>query len=576
MTVQDSNSGKASLLLPDGRVADTPLEVIGCLLRQSLSARGHDADIQRALDMVVGIDQYTATVSTPVSQAVARQVDATMKVDWDCLYEAVREAKEMNLERDRMLMVNLTDDLFQGKTTFRQTANCCAGSFEAAFVSSMAQATRAVRVLEIGSFTGTTTMAVAEALPEGGKVYTLEIEPYLRQMCQDAFDAAKLTHKIEILLGDANESLAKLAQEGLAFDLIFIDADKTGYKRYFDTIMEQGLLAPSGTLLVDNTLFKGRFLVNQPVEDESSEALRVFNEHVLNDSRVNVVVLPIRDGVSMITRRRSRAPAAADAVARDGLDVLQRLSLGGKVALVTGAGQGIGRAFAHALGEAGAAVAVVDISQTTARAVADELKLKGIRSIALVADVTKRADSDRMVQDTITKWGHLDIAINNAGVNFNSAAEDITDAQWDTTFAVNTKGVLYCCQAEAKHMLESRRPCSIINTASMATLLVPHPQKQAAYNASKAAVVKLTESLAVEWAERGIRVNAISPGIVNTALITENPDLKPLVKTWLSQIPLGRLAEVTDLQAAVVYLASDASAYMTGQNIGIEGGQSII
>ena len=115
----------------------------------------------------------------------------------------------------------------------------------------------------------------------------------------------------------------------------------------------------------------------------------------------------------------------------------------------------------------------------------------------------------------------------------------------------------------------------IINTASMASLIVPHPQKQAAYNASKSAVVKLTQSLGCEWASRGVNVNCISPGIVDTPLIWDNPDLKPLAERWIADIPIGRLCKVTDLQAAVVYLASEASDYMAGHNLVIEGGQSL-
>lgn len=109
----------------------------------------------------------------------------------------------------------------------------------------------------------------------------------------------------------------------------------------------------------------------------------------------------------------------------------------------------------------------------------------------------------------------------------------------------------------------------------MAALIVPHPQKQAAYNASKAGVVQLTRTLAAEWADRGVRVNCISPGIIRTALIDGNPALRPLVERWVADIPLGRLGEVTDLQAGLVYLACEASDYMTGHNLVIEGGQTL-
>merc|ERR1719484_238195 len=156
----------------------------------------------------------------------------------------------------------------------------------------------------------------------------------------------------------------------------------------------------------------------------------------------------------------------------------------------------------------------------------------------------------------------------------NSAAEGTPMAEFDATFGVNTRGVFMCCQYEARHML-ARGAGKIINTASMASLIVPHPQKQAAYNASKSAVVKLTQSLGCEWASRGVNVNCISPGIVDTPLIWDNPALKPLAERWVADMPIGKLCDVTDLQAAIVYLASDASDYMVGHNLVIEGGQSL-
>jgi NAD(P)-dependent dehydrogenase (short-subunit alcohol dehydrogenase family) len=139
---------------------------------------------------------------------------------------------------------------------------------------------------------------------------------------------------------------------------------------------------------------------------------------------------------------------------------------------------------------------------------------------------------------------------------------------------LNLRAVFLGCQVAAKVMLP-RGYGKIINTASMASLIVPHPQKQAAYNASKAGVVQLTKSVAAEWADRGVRVNAITPGVVRTALIEESDELRPLMEEWLTQIPMGRLAEVTDLQGAVVYLASEASDYMTGHNLVIDGGHTL-
>lgn len=266
---------------------------------------------------------------------------------------------------------------------------------------------------------------------------------------------------------------------------------------------------------------------------------------------------------------------AADAPRTGGeRGILERFRLDGRRALITGAGQGIGRAFAHALGEAGAAVAIVDLDQRRADAVAGELRDKGVKTFALALDATEDGAPQAMVRAVLERWGGLEVAVNNAGVNPNAAAEDIALADWDLAYRLNTRAVFLGCQAQGRVMLAAGYG-KIINTASMASLIVPHPQKQAAYNSSKGAVVNLTRSLAAEWADRGVRVNCMSPGIIRTALIEQSEELRPLVGRWLEQIPMGRLGEVTDLQGGIVYLACEASDYMTGHNLVIEGGQSL-
>jgi len=258
----------------------------------------------------------------------------------------------------------------------------------------------------------------------------------------------------------------------------------------------------------------------------------------------------------------------------DTSSVLQRFRLDGRRALITGAGQGIGRAFAHALGEAGAAVAIIDLDGERGARVADELRDKGVESFALAVDATADGAPEEMVQAVIERWGGLEIAINNAGVNPSAAAEDTTPEQWDLAFRLNTRAVFLGCQAQARIMLKAGYG-KIVNTASMSAIIVPHPQKQAAYNASKGAVVNLTRSLAAEWADRGVRVNCMSPGIISTPLIQESKELAPLVSRWLDMIPMRRLGDVADLEGGIVYLASEASDYMTGHNLVLDGGQTL-
>lgn len=255
------------------------------------------------------------------------------------------------------------------------------------------------------------------------------------------------------------------------------------------------------------------------------------------------------------------------------MGILDRFKLDGKVALVTGGGQGIGQGFAHALAEAGASVAVVDINPTTAKQVAGEIEKIGQQAMAIVADVTLSDDVKRMVDMVISKWGKLDIAVNNAGCVLWESAENVKEADWDKVIDLNLKGVFLCAQAEARVMIPQRYG-KIINTASMSATIVNRPQKQASYNASKAGVVQLTKSLASEWAPYGIRVNSISPGYTITPLSTA-PAVAELKPFWTELTPLGRLGQVDDLIGAIVYLASSASDFMTGHDLIIDGGYTI-
>ncbi|KAM6927890.1 uncharacterized protein FYW49_004070 [Xenentodon cancila] len=546
------------------KVPDTPVEVIVDLLTKAkgiAAACGTvpeelKSHLQKALDIASGLDDYLEKMSTQESEPLAELYKKTMSHDWDQVYK-------------------------EGKTMFRLPKECITGHVEGQTLKMLIHMSQAKRVLEVGMFTGYGALSMAEGLPEDGCLVACELEPYLKEFAQPIFDKSPHGKKITVKTGSAMDTLKELAAAGEQFDMVFIDADKNNYINYYQFIMDNNLLRLRGVICVDNSLFKARVYLKDST-DSNGLALREFNQVVSNDPRVEQVIVPVRDGISLIRRVSASADCSLaqskitnDEVFRGvkGRPILDRMRLDGKVAYVTGGGQGIGRAFAHALGEAGAKVAIVDLDRAKAETVVQELFLKGIRAISIMADISKSDDVQRMVDTIVSKWGAIHIGCNNAGINMNSASEDTRLEEWDQTFNVNLRGTFMCCQAAGRVMLKQGYG-KIINTASMASLIVPHPQKQLSYNTSKAGVVKLTQTLGTEWIDRGVRVNCISPGIVDTPLI-HSENLRPLVQRWLSDIPAGRLAQVTDLQAAVVYLASDASDYMTGHNLVIEGGQSL-
>ena len=253
------------------------------------------------------------------------------------------------------------------------------------------------------------------------------------------------------------------------------------------------------------------------------------------------------------------------------MSVLESFSLKKETAIVTGAAQGLGKEMATALTEVGADVAIVDVNTEKAEQTAAELDSE-TTVIATEVDVTNEASVEAMVEDVTDRLGPVDVLVNNAGTVESSPAEETTLDSWQRVLAVNLDGIFLCAKHVGQQMLE-RREGRIINISSMSGFDVNVPQKQASYNATKAGVSMLTKSLAVEWADRGVRVNAIAPGYMRTDLVDEvleaNPDME---KIWLENTPMGRLGRPEELRALVAYLASDASSYMTGSTVIMDGG----
>lgn len=250
---------------------------------------------------------------------------------------------------------------------------------------------------------------------------------------------------------------------------------------------------------------------------------------------------------------------------------LNPFDLTGRVAIVTGGARGIGREIARTLARAGADIAIAEIETESIDDCVDEIRAIGRRAMAIPTDVRQSSSVDTMVQQVMEKWGHIDILVNNAGIARNTPAEDTPDDEWLQIVDVNLNGVFWCCRAAGRHMLE-RGGGVIVNIASMSGQVVNKPQPQAAYNASKAAVVMLTKSLAAEWAGRGLRVNCVSPGYIGTEMTKMGMNNADWKRTWLEMTPMGRVGEPSEIANAVWYLASDAASFATGTNLIVDGG----
>ena len=247
------------------------------------------------------------------------------------------------------------------------------------------------------------------------------------------------------------------------------------------------------------------------------------------------------------------------------MTILDLFRLDGKTALVTGAAQGIGFEIAKGLSEAGAKVIIADLNPETGEAAASSIGGSFQR-----LDVT---DSGA-VQGLAARLSSVHILVNNAGIVRNTPAEKTPDDDWKAVMDVNLNGVFWCCREFGKRMLDAGSG-SIVSTASMSGLISNHPQPQAAYNASKAAVIHLTRSLAGEWAGRGVRVNAVAPGYTATPMTILGLETPEWRETWLKETPMGRLAEPREIAPAVLYLASEASSFVTGHTLVVDGGYTV-
>lgn len=253
------------------------------------------------------------------------------------------------------------------------------------------------------------------------------------------------------------------------------------------------------------------------------------------------------------------------------LDAPTLFSLDGKVALVTGAGSGIGQRIAQGLAQVGADVACVDRREDDGLKETQALvEAAGRRSLLIKADVTDRNGMTDAVARTEQELGPLAVAVNAAGVANACPAEEMQLDQWQNMIDINLTGMFLSCQAEAKAMLKHGGG-SIVNIASMAGVIVNRGLKHVHYNTSKAGVIQMTKSLAMEWVDRGIRVNSISPGYTATPMITR-PEMAHQTKLFEEQTPMGRMASVDEMVGPAIFLASPASSYCTGTDLLVDGG----
>lgn len=259
------------------------------------------------------------------------------------------------------------------------------------------------------------------------------------------------------------------------------------------------------------------------------------------------------------------------------MTVLDEFRLDGQTAIVTGASRGIGRALAEALAEAGANVCIVSRGEAgateAATAIADATD---VETIGVPADVTDEDEVEAMVETTLETFGSIDILVNNAGIARTAPAHEMSLETWYEVLDTNLTGVFLCTKHAGGAMIDDGGGGTIINMASMSAFVANYPQEEVVYHASKGGVVSFTRQLASEWATHGIRANSLAPGYIRTEMIDELVAENPaMADAWLSEMLMDEMAPPEKLGGTVVYLASDASSYMTGESIVIDGGYTV-